>query len=239
MILYHLGIGKRYAQSKQLRDRFAGVGDRTRRIAKQSMHAAARHDDGIRLNRHVFAGIGIAHHAAAADVSIQQQGFKDMVIQPRNAFFDFPAAHRVNHRGNQLFAGIALCKCRALVFLSAKRAHIYVILFCAVKLHAERIQLPDELRRRLRQSVHRLRICQPARSAQGIRLMLLRRVAFSLGVQRRIDAALRHDRLRPFRRLCGHQNCLLSLLRRRPSRRQSGKPCANNQQCLFHTCHLI
>ena len=116
------------------------------------MRPACGNQDGIAYKPQQFAGIGVLHCAAAADVPGKQQGAELMVRKAFDRSCAFFPAHSIDQSGHQLLSRIALCKGRPLFLLSAKIPQVEFIVICHVELYSQTVQTVHQFGRSLRHS---------------------------------------------------------------------------------------
>ena len=199
------------------------------------MRPACGNQDGIAYKPQQFAGIGVLHCAAAADVPGKQQGAELMVRKAFDRSCAFFPAHSIDQSGHQLLSRIALCKGRPLFLLSAKIPQVEFIVICHVELYSQMVQAAHQFGRSLRHPPDCIRVSKSAGSGQGICIMLLRAILLSLGIQGCIDSALCHNRLRPLGGKGGHQLYRPAVFHSSQSSGKPCQPCTHDHQSVFHT----
>ena len=158
------------------------------------------------------------------------------MTEPFNGSVYFLLPHSINQCGHDLLAGVALGKSSALLLLTAEIAQIRLIDSAGVKLNADAMQPPDELRRCMGQIPDCVFVRKAAGSMDCICVMLLRTVILAFGIQSSIDATLCHDGLRPFGGIGGHQYNFIAVFRGLQGCGKPRKTSADNNDFLFHSC---
>ena len=154
-----------------------------------------------------------AHHAGAAAIG-DDQVEREVLDEELGLFLEALAIQRVQDRvAGTVGGGAGALHGRALAELgrvAAERALIDLALFGARERHAVMFQLIDRGGRRAREVFHRVGVAQPVRALHGVVHVPLPVVGAHVG-QRRGDAALRRDGVRPGREHLGDAGGLEAL----------------------------
>ena len=217
------------------RDRAAGAHHRIGRLAKDQSWPTGRDDDGIRGKCFQFQRPQVHRYQAATNLMIvehQRQHLPGFIFL--NPARHFVTPHLFIERVQELLARRSAGKCGAMMFGAAEAARVQESFLRARKGNSHAIEEVDNCGGHF---AHRFRgwlIREKVPAVNGVVKMFPRRIAFALGVDRAVDAALRANRVRALHRHDGKEIDVMTGFGNLHPSRQSGKAAAD--YCDLDSC---
>src|ERR1700756_1952845 len=197
MYLNELAIRVIAALLIQGRLRGAGADDRIRRLAEDRANASGRDDDRVGREGAHFHRTQIHRADAAADfLPVKHRREKLPVLVLFHFAFGLIPPNLLIERIKKLLPGSRPGERRSVVESPAKAAEVEQSFRRAIEGYAHTIEQIDDPGRRLAHVLDRRLIAEKVAAIDGVVKVLPGRIALALQILRRVDAALRANRMR-------------------------------------------